>query len=331
MTPILEIKNLSISLRDKKKMLIKNMNLCVQNGQMLGLVGESGSGKSLTATAILGLLPSSLEIVSGTIQFGSYEITSLTEKECSQIRGKEIAYLPQNYQSYFTPFIKIGHQLVEIIRTHTAKKKTDAKEMALYWLNRVNLPAERVFNSYPYQLSGGQLQRASLAAAIMFRPKLIIADEPTTALDVVNGEIILDLLRDVQQEMNCAVLLISHDLKKMVNKVDELAVMYGGHIAEIGKTRAISNNPVHPYTHLLFQSSLKLSKSVPKELPTIHGEPGLVSLSGCSFLLRCPYATEECSKRPQMKTVGKQHLVACHSVSGGLKKDVSYSFNYQNV
>lgn len=330
MTPILEIKDLTISLSDKRRTLIKNMNLCIKNGQMLGLAGESGSGKSLTATAILGLLPRSLAVTGGTIQLGSYEITSLSENECRQIRGKEIAYLPQNYQSYFTPFIKIGTQLVEVIRTHTVKNKTEAKEMALYWLDRVNLPAERVFNSYSFQLSGGQLQRASLAAAIMFQPKLIIADEPTTALDVVNGEIILDLLKEVQQDMNCAVLLISHDLKSMVKRVDELAVLYGGQIAEVGKTSKIQNFPVHPYTALLFQSSLKLNKAVASELPTISGEPGLISETGCPFLLRCPYAMEECRIQPRMNAIGKHHLAACHRVSGGIE-DVSCSFHYESV
>lgn len=311
--PILEIKNLTISTRAAKKALVKNLNLVVNTGGTFGLIGESGSGKSLTATAVLGLLPQSLQITSGMIKLEDHTITSLSEKELRCLRGKEIAYLSQNYQSYFTPFIKIGKQFIEIIRSHSSIKKSDAKQMALHWLKQVNLPAERVFNSYPYQLSGGQLQRTSIASAIMFKPKLIIADEPTTALDVITGEKILDLLTELQQQLNCAILLISHNLKHITSRTEEVALMYGGQIVEKGKTNKVFENPVHPYTRLLFQSRLKLSKFVPNTLPTIYGEPGLIAEQGCPFAFRCPYVINACTENPSLKMVHNSHWTACHT------------------
>ncbi|MFC0274030.1 ABC transporter ATP-binding protein [Metabacillus herbersteinensis] len=232
--PVLEVKNLSISLcgsnGEEDRILVKRLNFTIRPGEMLGLAGESGSGKSLTASTKLGLLPNSLKISEGQIDFQGRELTSLSEKDFRRLRGKEIAYLFQNYQGSFTPFIKIGIQLIEALRSHDKIRKQDAKKKVLFWLERVKLPSERIFGSYPHQLSGGQLQRASLAGALMFNPSLIIADEPTTALDVLTGEKILDLLADLQKELNCAVLLISHDLKHLLKRTDCMAVMYGGNV-----------------------------------------------------------------------------------------------------
>jgi oligopeptide/dipeptide ABC transporter ATP-binding protein len=316
--PLLEIKDLSISLHgangQKEKNVVKKLNLKIRPGEMLGLAGESGSGKSLTATAILGLLPRSFKVPEGKVDLNGRELTSLSEKEMRPLRGKEIAYLFQNYQGSFTPFIKIGKQLVEVIRSHEKIGKPEAKKRALSWLERVNLPAERIFNSYPYQLSGGQLQRASLAGALMFKPSLIIADEPTTALDILTGEKILDLLVDLQKELNCAVLLISHDLKHLLKRTDSMAVMYGGQIVEKGLTKNIQGNPIHPYTKLLLQARPILSREVPDTLVAIPGEPGLISEHGCSFALRCSKSLEQCSIVPEMQSTGDSHWTACHAV-----------------
>jgi oligopeptide/dipeptide ABC transporter ATP-binding protein len=310
--PVLEIKNLSISL--KENTLVKNLNLAIRPGEMLGLVGESGSGKSLTATAILGLLPKAMKVSEGQILMGGIDLASLSEKEMRRIRGKEIAYIFQNYQGSFTPFIKLGKQLVETIRSHHEISKTDAKTKALIWLERVQLPAERIFGSYPHQLSGGQLQRSSLAAALMLSPALIIADEPTTALDVLSGERILDLLVDLQKDLKCAVLLISHDLKHVLKRTDSMAVMYGGQIVEMGLTKSIGMFPIHPYTKLLLQAKPVLSMDVPEKLAAIPGEPGLVAEHGCSFSLRCPKSFEQCSSIPTMKNAGIFRWNACHAV-----------------
>ncbi|WP_063974743.1 ABC transporter ATP-binding protein [Domibacillus aminovorans] len=316
-SPVLEIKNLSISLRNRngqeESTLVKKLNLSIWPGEMLGLAGESGSGKSLTASAILGLLPKALKVSEGQIAFQGRELISLSEKEMVHLRGKEIAYIFQNYQGSFTPFIKVGKQLVEAIRSHDNISKIEAKKRALIWLERVKLPAERIFASYPYRLSGGQLQRASLAAALMFEPALIIADEPTTALDVLTGEKILDLLADLQKDLNCAVLLISHDLKHVLKRSDSMAVMYGGQIVEKGLTESLRENPRHPYTKLLLRARPVLRHTVPEKFTTIPGEPGLIAKQGCSFALRCPKSFAQCSIVPAMQPAGDFHWTACHA------------------
>lgn len=311
-----EVNNLTITTASNKE-LIKQLELSIKPGEMMGLIGESGSGKSLTAAALLGLLPSTLKIKSGSIKIMNDEMTSFTEKEMRKLRGKEVAFISQNYQSFFTPFIKIGKQFIEGIQSHSRIKKSEAKKIALYWFDKVDLPAERVFNSYPHQLSGGQLQRAAIASAIMLKPKLIIADEPTTALDVLTGERILDLLKILQKELNCAVLLITHDLRHVMNRAEKIAVMYGGQIVEKGSASHVCQNPAHPYTRLLFQSRLQLNKKVPDKLPAIHGEPGLTAEQGCPFALRCPYVYRACNEIPPMKSVSDHHWTACHAAVQG--------------
>ncbi|MBT2583215.1 ABC transporter ATP-binding protein [Planococcus sp. ISL-109] len=316
--PLLEIKNLSISLNGSKGLqrdkLVNALNIAIKPGEMLGLVGESGSGKSLTATAVLGLLHESMGVLEGQIMFNDRDLMSVSKKEMRTLRGKEIAYIFQNYQGSFTPFIKIGKQFIESLRSHGKITRKDAKKKSLMWLERVRLPAERIFNSYPHELSGGQLQRASLALALMFKPSLIIADEPTTALDVLTGEKILDLLVELQKELNCAVLLISHDLKHVLKRTDSMAVMYGGQIVEKGPTKNLQTNPTHPYTKFLLQARPVLSLEKPRKLAVIPGEPGLVAKQGCAFALRCPKAFEKCGTVPEMRCQGNSHGTACHAV-----------------
>jgi oligopeptide/dipeptide ABC transporter ATP-binding protein len=312
---LLAVKNLSVTIRNSREKLIHNLNFSIPQGEIFGLVGESGSGKSLTATVILGMLSKSLEVTSGSVTLGQSEITSFSERELRNIRGRDIAYLSQNYQSFFTPFIKVGQQFIEIIRCHTDMSRKEAKKVVIHWLNKVHLPAERVFNSFPDELSGGQLQRASIASAIMFRPKLIIADEPTTALDVLTGERILDLLSELKEELNCSILLISHDLKHIINRTQTVGVMYGGQIVEIGKTSAVVANPIHPYTNLLLQSRLRLNKHIQHELPTMLGEPGLIAEEGCPFSKRCPSVMESCSNIVPMSSFETDHSAACHLVN----------------
>ncbi|MFC4769098.1 ABC transporter ATP-binding protein [Effusibacillus consociatus] len=325
MAPVLQISDLTIAaVSDKGKVLnelVQGIDLSVRPGEMLGLVGESGSGKSVTATAVLDLLPKSLQVTAGNIYLSGIHLGSLSEKEKRRLRGKEIAYMFQNYQGSFTPIVKIGKQLVETIRSHEQVSFKEAKEIALEWLQRVKLPAKRAFNSYPFQLSGGQLQRASLAAALMMKPSLIIADEPTTALDVLTGERVLDLLVDLQKETNCAVFLISHDLTHVLKRTDRMAVMYGGRIIETGPTESVRHNPQHPYTQLLLQARPLLTGRIPEKLTTIPGEPGAVAGQGCPFALRCPSRIEECAQAPVMKPMGEDHSAACHILTAGGEPD----------
>ncbi|RXT03813.1 ABC transporter ATP-binding protein [Ammoniphilus sp. CFH 90114] len=254
--PILELKNLSICLQQGKhhQMLVHDVNFSIQPGETLALVGESGSGKSLTASAILGLLGNSLQVSGGHIVFQGENILAQTDKMRRQLRGKQIGFVFQDYQGSFTPFIKIGKQFLETIRTHRNVSAKEAKNQALDWLERVGLPAERVFNSYPFQLSGGQRQRAAIAAALMLRPTLLIADEATTALDVLTSETVLDLLDELQKETGCAVLMISHDLRQVLKRADTIAVMKEGRVVESGTATVIRNQATHPYTQTLLKS-----------------------------------------------------------------------------
>lgn len=322
--PILEAKGLSIILQEGRgrteKRIVKNLSFTIRPGEMLGLAGESGSGKSISASAILGLLPKSLKITEGSIFLKGKELLSTDRQTVNRLRGKEIAYLFQNYQGSFTPFIKIGKQMVEAIRTHQSIGRAEAKKEALEWLDRVSLPAARVYESYPYELSGGQLQRAAIAAGLLLKPSLIIADEPTTALDVLTGETILDLLASLQKEYQTAVLLISHDLRHLIKRSDTLAIMYGGQIVEHGRTDEIHHNPEHPYTKMLLSARPSLNKEVPEKLFSIPGEPGQISVSGCCFSVRCGLAFQKCMQEPELKIIREGHEAACHALnpeSGG--------------
>jgi oligopeptide/dipeptide ABC transporter ATP-binding protein len=314
--PVLQVTNLTVSLVNGKgkaiRPVVQDLNLTIHPGEMVGLVGESGSGKSVTATAILGLLPPSLQVTAGEIKLFHTPLHALKEKERNRIRGKEMAYVFQHYQGSFTPFYTIGKQLVEAIRSHQSIRATEAKALACEWLERVQLPAKRVYESYPFQLSGGQLQRASLAAALMLEPALLIADEPTTALDVLTGRQILDLLAKLQQETNCAVLFISHDLSHVLARTVRMGVMYGGRLLEMGSTRSMRENPQHPYTQLLLQARPRLTAHMPKIYPVIPGEPGVIAAQGCPFALRCPMRMADCDRVPDSRSVGDGHEVACH-------------------
>ncbi|WP_081890168.1 ATP-binding cassette domain-containing protein [Paenibacillus tyrfis] len=254
--PVLELERLTVhAVRGKARQpLVRDLSLAIRPGEMLALVGESGSGKSVTADAVLGLLPSSLRIGEGGIRFRGEEISAWPDKRKRQLRGKEMALVFQDYQGSFTPFMKVGKQLIEAVRSHVRITYDEAKELVLHWLNEVDLPAERVFGSYPFQLSGGQRQRAALAAAMLLQPKLLIADEPTTALDVLTGERVLDLMTKLRRQTGCAILFISHDLRLVLKRADIVAVMQGGRIVECGRADTIRYRAVHPYTRLLLES-----------------------------------------------------------------------------
>ncbi len=254
--PILELKDLSICLHHGKQhqILVHDLNLMLRPGETLALVGESGSGKSLTANAVLGLLGNSLQISGGQILVCGEDIVPWSDKERRKLRGTGIGLVFQDYQGSFTPFIKIGKQFVETLRSHNSLSVQEAKLQAMNWLGRVGLPAERVFNSYPFQLSGGQRQRAAIAAALMLKPSLLIADEPTTALDVLTSETVLDLLDELQSQTGCAILMISHDLRQVLKRADTIAVMKEGRIVESGAAEVIRTRPTHAYTKMLLKS-----------------------------------------------------------------------------
>ncbi|GKU78821.1 ABC transporter ATP-binding protein [Paenibacillus sp. L3-i20] len=259
---VLRVEQLYIDayLHKKCKPLVHGISFSINKGETLALVGESGSGKSVTASAVAGLLPKALRIRAGNILFQGESLCKWTKQLRKQLRGNRIGYVFQDYQGSFTPFIKIGSQLMEMIRTHRKLTNNEAKEIAMLWLARVALPADRVFASYPFQLSGGQRQRIAIAAALMLEPSLLIVDEPTTALDVITSTLILDLIAQLQTDTGCAVLLISHHLRQVLQRSHYIAVMQDGIIVEQGTARTIRDCPNHPYTKLLLAASPKLTK-----------------------------------------------------------------------
>jgi ABC-type dipeptide/oligopeptide/nickel transport system ATPase component len=256
MTQVLQVNKLHAYVQQGKHRhtLIQELTFSIDRGETLALVGESGSGKSVTASAILGLLPNSLHIGGGQIFLHGEDILPWSDKKKRQLRGKQIGFVFQDYRGSFTPFIKIGKQLVEMLRTHHKYSYDRARSISMDWLEQVGLPADRVFKSYPFQLSGGQLQRVALASALMMEPSLLIADEPTTALDVLTGERVLDLLETLQGQTGCAVLLISHDLHQVMKRADKIAVIKDGRIVEMDQTKRIRYHAQHPYTQMLLKA-----------------------------------------------------------------------------
>ena len=283
----------------------------------MGIVGESGSGKSVTSSSIIRLLPPRTgKIVGGSIEFEGKDVLALSKKELNDFRGKDIAVVFQDPMTSLDPVFKIGKQMTEMIMAHQNVTKDEAWKMAVEALNKVGIPEpEKRMNSYPYELSGGMCQRVIIAMAVCCKPKLIIADEPTTALDVTVQAQVLELLKDLQKNMDTAILLITHNLGVVWEMCDKVMVMYAGNTVEFTDTKTLYSNPCHPYTWGLLDSMPKLSDESKGELKTIPGTPPDLRLTGkcCNFYNRCPYVTEACTQSvPPLVEVEPGHFVACH-------------------
>ncbi|MGD6994112.1 ABC transporter ATP-binding protein [Sutcliffiella horikoshii] len=248
--PLLTIKDLVVKKNKESKAIISRLNLQVASGEMIGLIGESGCGKSMTARAILNLLPGQMN-AKGKILYGNRNLLSLSRQEHRKLLGKEIGIIFQDYRGSFTPFIRVGKQMVETIRAHSPLSKKEAKAVTLDVLAEMGLEAERVYKSYSFQLSGGQVQRAAIAMSLALKPSLLICDEVTTALDVMSGEKVLDYIEKMRKETGCAVLLITHDLTQAYKRTDRIYVMEQGEIVESGTPEVIRCNHQHPYTKKL--------------------------------------------------------------------------------
>ncbi|QTH45470.1 ABC transporter ATP-binding protein [Cohnella sp. LGH] len=268
---VLEVEGLCLELdhRRTKRTLVNEVAFDIARGEMLALIGESGSGKSLTAAAIGGLLPRTIR-ASGGIRFEGFSLHELKRKERRCLLGKDIGWIFQDYQGSFTPYLKIGSQLKEALLTHRRMTTNEAKAYIHDWLDKVGLPAERAYASYPFQLSGGQRQRAAIAAALMTGPSLLIADEPTAALDVLTGARIMDLLARMQEQTGCAVLMITHDLRLVRRRAERIAVMRQGRIVERGNAPSIWRRPAHPYTKELLLAVPTLSESIESKGGATH-------------------------------------------------------------
>ena len=279
---------------------VDGVSFNIAKGETMGIVGESGSGKSVTSSSIIRLLPPRTgKIVGGSIEFEGKDVLALSKKELNDFRGKDIAVIFQDPMTSLDPVFKIGKQMTEMIMAHQNVTKDEAWKMAVEALSKVGIPEpEKRMNSYPYELSGGMCQRVIIAMAVCCKPKLIIADEPTTALDVTVQAQVLELLKELQRDMDTAILLITHNLGVVWEMCDKVMVMYAGNTVEFTDTKTLYSNPRHPYTWGLLDSMPKLSDESKGELKTIPGTPPDLRLTGkcCNFYNRCPYVTEACTQ-----------------------------------
>ena len=322
MKELLKIRNLEthFSTHEGTVKAVNRISFTINKGQTLGLVGESGCGKSVTALSIMRLVPSPPgKIVGGEISFEGQDLLELDEKEMRKIRGKKISMIFQEPMTSLDPVFTIGHEIVESIQLHQGLKKEEATEKAIEALKIVGMPdAGKRMNNYPHELSGGMRQRAMIAMALSCNPTLLIADEPTTALDVTIQAQILRLIHELKEEFDASVMLITHDLGVIAEMCDYVAVMYAGHIVESSDVDTLFRNPLHPYTKGLNKSIPRLDVET-ERLDTIRGlVPNLLDLPpGCPFHPRCDLSLRKCAEEvPELLEVEDLHLVRCHLVRG---------------
>ena len=320
---LLTVENLKsyFSLASGTVKAVDGVSFTLDKGEVLGIVGESGCGKSVTASSIIRLLPQKVgKIVGGSIRFEDRDVLSFSNKELMDFRGRDISMIFQNPMTSLDPVFKIGNQMVEMICAHHKEiDRHKALEISIDALRRVGIPnPEKRVNCYPYELSGGMCQRVIIAMALCCAPKMIIADEPTTALDVTVQSQVLKLLKQLRDEQGVAILLITHNLGIVWEMCDRVMTMYAGKTVEYTTTTELYSNPLHPYTWGLLDSIPSLSEQKGR-LNTIEGMPPDLRLTGtcCNFYNRCPYATPLCKERvPELVEVEPGHFVACHRQNG---------------
>jgi oligopeptide/dipeptide ABC transporter ATP-binding protein len=315
--PVLKVENLRTYFRTRwgEVKAVDGVSFELRKGETLGIVGESGSGKSVTMLSMMRLIPIPPgRIVEGTITLDGEDLLQLSESEMSKVRGSKIALIIQDPMTSLNPVFTIGNQVTEAIRIHQDIPKRSVMEKALEVLRKVNIPAaESRIRDYPHQLSGGMRQRVVGAIGISCQPLVLIADEPTTSLDVTIQAQYLKLLRDLQQESGMSLIFITHDFGIVAKMCDRVAVMYAGKIVEVGSVRDIFNKPSHPYTEALLASVPKMEEDVDR-LYAIEGQPPLLHdlPVGCSFADRCPYVMDRCREEyPPEFPVDEGHYSAC--------------------
>ena len=313
---LLEIHDLSIEYRTDRGNFkaVNGVNLFVKSGETLGLVGETGAGKTTMALSILNMIPSPPGVItSGEILLDGADVLKMKKKELHGIRGKKVSMIFQDPMSALNPIETVGKQIAEVIYLHEKCSKAEAMSKAVDMLNMVGIPSER-FQEYPHQFSGGMKQRVVISIALACRPELIIADEPTTALDVTIQAQILNLLRNLKEEINTSLIMITHDLGVVAETCDRVAIMYAGSIVEIGTLKEVYNNTAHPYTIRLFKALPNMKEKVRRlqPIPGLMPDPSNLP-DGCPFHPRCSMAKDICRKsKPGIVSLSDTHSVWCH-------------------
>lgn len=315
---MIQVKDLHVSFYTRRGEVkaVRGVNFEVQKGEIVAIVGESGCGKSVTAQAILRLMdPAIGKIKQGEIWFAEKDLTKVPEREMERIRGAEISMIFQDPMTALNPTLTIGEQLMEGLIRHKQIRRKEAKERALEMLETVGIPNPTLrIKQYPHQLSGGMRQRVMIAIALSLEPKLLIADEPTTALDVTVQAQIMDLIQQLKEKWNTSILFITHDLGVVAEYADKVIVMYAGKVVEASSVDRIYTNPKHPYTWGLFASLPKLNQTDDQALQSIPGSPPnlLNPPRACPFVSRCAYAMKICAEEmPPLRSVDSGHTVAC--------------------
>jgi len=315
---ILDIRDLSVEFRSGKKIVkaVNHINLQLNRGETLGLVGETGAGKTTIAKTILQILPTPpAKVTGGEVFFEGQDVLKLPEKKMRAIKGDKISMIFQDPMTALNPIMTVGAQISEAIRLHNKMSRAEAEREAVKMLEMVGIPGER-YGEYPHQFSGGMKQRVVIAMALACKPELLLADEPTTALDVTIQAQVLDMMNRLKEELGTSVILITHDLGVVAEMCEKVAVIYAGEVVEYGTAEDVFDHTSHPYTQGLFDSLPKLEGNEPRLKPIKGMMPDPTALpEGCSFCDRCPYATEDCKKpRDRQADLGGEHYVLCDKV-----------------
>ncbi|MCH5254602.1 MAG: ABC transporter ATP-binding protein [Lachnospiraceae bacterium] len=316
MSHLLEVDNLTTTFKGDYRIntMVDHIRFHVDKGETVCIVGESGCGKSVTSLSIMGLLARNGKVTEGTVIFDGQNLLSLTEKELDQVRGDQITMIFQDPLTSLNPVFTVGNQIVESIRTHMGLSAKEAKKRAKMLLERVGMPdAEETMKKFPHMLSGGMRQRVMIAMALSCNPKLLIADEPTTALDVTIQAQIMKLIKELQQENDMSVILITHDIGLVANMADRVLIMYAGQLIEEASVKELFKNPKHPYTQALLNSVPTIQDSADRKLVSI---PGIVpenydDITGCRFAKRCRYYQPECDSRQEDYEIIPGHTAKC--------------------
>jgi peptide/nickel transport system ATP-binding protein len=314
--PLLEVDGVSIEYKTRESgqlRAVDELSFTIHADEIFGLIGESGCGKSTVAKSVLGLLPRNGEVIDGEIRLRGVDLTELSKQELNRVRWQHISMISQGAMNALNPVHRISSQLVEAIQNHDDVSKGEARERSSKLFELVGLDPDRM-DDYPHQFSGGMRQRAYIAMSLVHEPSLIIADEPTTALDVIVQDQILKRIKELQNELELSILLITHDISVVAETCDRMGVMYGGKLMEYGNLRSIFSTPFNPYTLGLKNAFPSLTGDQQNLISIPGSPPDLAELpSGCRFIARCPFATEDCqSAHPPLEQVKDDHYSACY-------------------